>query len=298
MLQLAASLERYSKHPLSNAIQQAAKDQRLPLLDACSVTEKPGQGLMGIIAHHKVQIISRKKYLELFPGEIEQLPVIASGLECLVLINEEYAATFQFQDVPRAESKSFIKHLKPFHRIKKIMLVSGDRETEVKDLGAQLNLKEVYALQTPAEKLAITREQTAKAPTLFLGDGINDAPALTSATVGIAFGQYSNVTAAAAGAVVMEHSLAKVDELFHLSLLTRKIALQSAIGGMALSFIGMGFAAAGYISPVAGALLQEVIDVLAILNSLRLIWVNKIYIDLPNPGKRVKTEKRSLTSQT
>ena len=112
--------------------------------------------------------------------------------------------------------------------------------------------------------------------------GINDAPALTAATVGIAFGQHSNVTAAAAGAVIMENTLCKVDELLHLSINTRNIAAQSAIGGMILSIIGMGFAAAGFISPVMGAIIQECIDILAIVNALRLAFGSKIKIDLPN----------------
>jgi heavy metal translocating P-type ATPase len=278
ILARAASLERYSKHPLASAIMQAAEKAKLSLMEAESVSEKPGQGLTGMVAGHEIAVTSRKKLLQLQPDI--QLPPTAAGLESIILMDGKYAATFRFRDAPRAEGKSFIGHLAPAHQFKKIMLVSGDRESEVAYLAKLLGIKETLASQSPEQKVAIVRAETAKAPTLFMGDGINDAPALASATVGIAFGQHSSVTAEAAGAVIMENSLVKVDELIHISARLRTIALQSAIGGMALSIIGMGFAAAGYISPVQAALLQEFIDVLAIMNALRLTLGNSIKIDL------------------
>ena len=280
VLQNVASLERYSKHPLASAILHEAEKNKYSLLEAIEVTEQPGKGLSGIIGKNKIQITHRNKILETQPELAKELPPSVTGLECMILINDQYVATFRFRDVPRKETKSFISHLKPFHQFNKIMLVSGDRESEVKYLGTLLNLSETYASQTPQQKLAIVQSEMKKEPTLFMGDGINDAPALTAATVGIAFGEFSNVTAEAAGAVIMKNSLNKVDELIHLSSLTRKIALQSAVGGMILSLVGMGFAAMGFITPVLGAVLQEIIDILAIMNALRLIWSNKIEADI------------------
>jgi len=124
--------------------------------------------------------------------------------------------------------------------------------------------------KSPEEKVAIVREESKRGPTLFLGDGINDAPAMQAATVGVAFGQNSDITAEAADAVVLEASLSKVDELIHIGRRMRVIALQSAVGGMALSLVGMLMAAAGLLPPVAGAIAQEVIDVAAVLNALRV----------------------------
>jgi P-type E1-E2 ATPase len=136
----------------------------------------------------------------------------------------------------------------------------------VRYLADQVGIEEVYAGQTPEQKVAITRAEIERAPTLLIADGINDAPALVSTTVGLAFGHQSEITTEAAGAVVMDTSLKRVDELFHLA---RRIALQSAIGGMALSVVGMFIAFGGWLPPVGGAMFQEVIDLAAVLNALR-----------------------------
>lgn len=280
VLHLAASLERYSKHPLSRAITLEAENKKILMSEASLVSEKAGQGLTGMVDGHTIHVTHRKKLIQTQPDIAAMLPPTTAGLECIILIDHMYAATFQFRDAPRADGKSFISHLAPSHQFNKIMLVSGDRESEVSYLASVLGIAETFSSQNPEQKVQIVRAETAKAPTLFMGDGINDAPALASATVGIAFGQHSSVTAEAAGAVILESSLVKIDELLHISIRLRLIILQSAIGGMALSIIGMAFGAAGYITPVQAALLQEAIDVLAIMNALRLSLSKKIAIDM------------------
>lgn len=280
ILRLAASLERYSKHPLASAILTAAEKSNLSLMDANAVSEKPGQGLRGTVDGHEITVTSRKKFIAVNPDTESLLPDTAAGLECLILMDGAYAATIRLRDAPRDDGKPFISHLGPHHQFSKVMIVSGDRESEVTYLADLLGIKETYASQSPEQKVEIVRRETALAPTLYMGDGINDAPALTSATVGIAFGQHSSVTAEAAGAVIMENSLVKVDELFHISADMRKIVLQSALGGMGLSIIAMGFAAGGHITPVAGALLQEAIDILAIANALRMTWQKRVVGDI------------------
>jgi P-type E1-E2 ATPase len=225
-------------------------------------------------------VTSRGKLEEQKLAGSDQLPPAAGGLECVVAIDQRYAATFRFRDAPRADSLSFVKHLGPKHRFERVMLVSGDRESEVRYLAEKVGITEIYAQKSPEEKLAIVRAETAKAKTLYVGDGINDAPAMMAATVGMAIGQNSDVTAEAAGVVVMDNSLEKVDEFMHISRRMRIIALQSAVGGMALSFIGMGLAATGHLRPVSGAITQEVIDVLAVLNALRAAFPPKVIHDL------------------
>jgi len=272
VLMLAASLERYSKHPLSEAILSEAQTEKLALGEAAEIHERPGEGLRGIVASRQVQITSRNK-LQAGNAEIAaHLPPQAGGLECVVLVDGKYAATYRFRDQPRHEGRSFVKHLAPKHAFRRVLLVSGDRESEVKYLAERVGIKDVYAEQSPEDKVNIVRRETERAKTLFLGDGINDAPALLAATVGLAFGTGNEITGEAAGAVVMDTSLERVDEFMHISRRMRTIALQSAIAGMAASILGMLFAAAGYLPPVAGAILQEVIDILAVTNAARAAW--------------------------
>jgi heavy metal translocating P-type ATPase len=266
VLQLAASLEQYSKHPLAAAIVNAAKQGGIAIREAAHISEKPGEGLLGRVVEKSVFITGRQKVSD----QQADLPELVSGLECLVFVDERYAAAIRFHDAPRKDSVSFIQHLQPKHGVAKVMLLSGDRASEVNYLAESVGITEVHAGKSPEQKVAIVKEETEKAKTLFVGDGINDAPALLAATVGVAFGTQNDITTEAADAVVLEPALEKIDELMHIGRRLRRIALQSALGGMAASVLGMIAAALGYLPPIGGAIGQELIDLLAVLNAVRV----------------------------
>jgi len=274
VLALAAALERYSKHPLAGAVVAAARDRGLELPEVEAIAEAPGRGLTGHVGGapgrprpRHVAITSRRA---LAAAAAAALPPPRGGLECVVMVDDQVAAVVRFRDSPRRDGRPFVQHLAPAHGLTRVMLVSGDREAEVRWLADVVGITEVHAEVEPEGKLRIVEAATAEAATLFVGDGINDAPALAAATVGVALGAGSDVTTEAAGAVVMESSLERIDELLHIAGRFRRIAMQSAVGGMAASVVGMVFAAAGLLPPVAGALLQEAIDVVAVGNALRL----------------------------
>ena len=279
VLTAVASLERYSRHPLSKAILDGAQARSLTLSEAIEVSERPGEGLRGLIGDRRVQVTSRAMRLAASPDDDDLLPEQGGGLECVVAMDGKYAATMRFRDEPRHEGTPFLRHLRPHHGITRVLLVSGDRESEVRYLAEKVGITEVFASQSPEQKVALVRAETALAPTLFMGDGINDAPALTAATVGIAFGQTSDVTAEAAGVVILDSSLGRVDELLHIGRRMRRVALQSAIGGMALSVAGMFLAAVGLLPPVEGAVMQELIDIIAVVNALRTSFAPRVLTD-------------------
>jgi heavy metal translocating P-type ATPase len=275
LLRLAASLEQYSKHPLAKAILDAAQKDHLALDPVAEISERPGEGLRGRVGRRNVWITGRAK----LGGRHISFPPPAAGLECVLFVDDAYAGLIRFQDAPRRDSRTFVKHLQPRHNVSHILIVSGDREQEVRHLAQQVAIQEVYSSVSPEEKVEIVRRETSRAPTLFLGDGINDAPAMQAATVGVAFGASSDVTSEAADAVVLETSLGRVDELMHIGRRMRRIALQSAVGGMALSILGMLVAAAGYLPPVGGAVAQEIIDLAAVLNAVRVALPAKALSD-------------------
>ena len=204
-------MRRHIRYQQALLVDRALADQALTRFERLSVTD------LGVVRIRRLEVTSRKQLLTRHPDAQAALPERTSGLECVVLVDGQYAATLQFRDEPRRDGALFIHHLRPKHRFDRIMIVSGDRESEVRYLAEQVGISEVRFSQSPEQKVTLVREETRLAPTLFLGDGINDAPALAAATVGVAFGQNSDITAAAAGAVIMDSSLLKVDEFFHIS---------------------------------------------------------------------------------
>jgi heavy metal translocating P-type ATPase len=305
LIQFAASLEKYSKHPLGRAILDIATEEQISLITPKLVREEPGRGLVGEIDGHVITLTSRGNLPEGVKDQLQDLP---TGMECVLLVDEKVAALMRFRDQPRSESKSFLRHVESHHGFSKVVLLSGDRPSEVRYFAEQVGITKVFGGKSPEEKLALVRRLTQKENTLYIGDGINDAPAMMNATVGIALGVNSDVTSEAAGAVVLQSSLGSVDELIHIGTRMRRIALTSAIGGMVLSGGGMAAGFFGLLSPIQGALLQEVIDMAAILNSLRMILPSRPLSDfavpapsqrasMPEPGSAVTLHKTPAVNQ-
>ena len=279
VLRLAASLERYSRHPLAGAVLAAAEAAHVAPADVLQVSERAGEGLHGVVNGRTVHLTGRSRLTPAQRAALGTALDASGGLECFVFLDGAYAATLRFRDEVRADGRLFVSHLGPRHGLERILLVSGDRDSEVRYLAEQVGITEIYAQQRPEDKLALVRRETERAPTLMVGDGINDAPALMASTVGIAIGQHSDITGEAAGVVIMDNSLKRLDEFLHISLRMRRIALQSAVGGMALSMVGMAAAAGGWLTPVMGAVCQEIIDVLAVFNALRMALPPKVLSD-------------------
>ncbi len=176
MVQLTASLEQYSKHPLASALMDYASEQKLALLEADQVSEPPGQGLTGSVGGRHVQVTGRRLWLRDHPEDTHILPARTLGLECIIGIDHHYAGLIRFRDTPRVETANLLQHLGPRHGLRRRILLTGDRREEAEAVGQSLRLEEILWDQSPEQKLAFVQNESRLAPTLYVGDGINDAP--------------------------------------------------------------------------------------------------------------------------
>ena len=276
VLRLAASLELASHNVVAAAIVAAASARGLALTVPTGVRETMGSGVEGSLEGHDLRIGS----LALVYGarKPEDWAVRAlrraawrSALVVFVALDGRAVGALLLGDELRRETPRAVQALRSAG-IARIVMVTGDRADAAETIGAALDLDAVLANRVPSDKVdAVMTEERLK-PTIMVGDGINDAPALAVATVGIAMGaRGASASSEAADVVILVDRLDRVSDAVAIARRTRAIALQSILAGMALSGIAMGFAAFGWLAPVAGALVQEVIDIAVIVNALRAL---------------------------
>ncbi|TNC24827.1 heavy metal translocating P-type ATPase [Amycolatopsis alkalitolerans] len=268
----AAAVERYSPHVLAGAVTRAAGRAKLPAVHAESVTEEPGQGAAGKVGGRTVQVGRLRS------GELPHWARTAArrgrlDLASVVWVSrdgEPIAALF-VRDRIRPDAARTLRRLREAG-LREVVLLTGDRVDNAADVAMLIGVDEVQAEATPAEKIARVRDERARGVTVMVGDGINDAPALAAADVGMALGSRGATAAAqAADAVILDDRIDRLADVLEIARRTRRIAVQSAGAGTILSLLAMIAAAAGWLVPVAGAVVQEAIDVAVILNALRAL---------------------------
>jgi heavy metal translocating P-type ATPase len=273
VLRLAASVDRLSAHPLAHALVAGADARGLRLELPDRVNESFGHGIGGRVDGHEVLVGSDSWLRE--HGISATLPRRLDGAaKVLVAVDGEAAGVALIGDRLRSNADRLVPRLRNVG-IKHVALVTGDKAAVADDVGTTLGVDRVYAEQTPEEKLEIVRALQTR-PDLhsivMVGDGINDAPALALADVGVAMGSAgATVSSETADAVILVDRVDRIADAVRISRRALHIAIQSVLLGMGASLIAMGFAAAGYLPPVAGALLQEGIDIGVILNALRAL---------------------------
>ncbi|EYD74246.1 Lead, cadmium, zinc and mercury transporting ATPase, Copper-translocating P-type ATPase [Rubellimicrobium mesophilum DSM 19309] len=269
VLRLAASLDQASQHPVARAVVAEARARGLALATPRCVTEMAGEGMEAIIEGRKVRIGSRA-YVGL--GMEEADPPSASGAaSVLVRVDGLPAGELVLTDAARPEAREVLVALRA-EGLRRIVLATGDREEVAQAVAGGLGLDAMHAGLTPEAKLRVVREERLRGPVLMLGDGVNDAPALAAADLGVAMGaRGSAASAEAAGIVILPDRLDPLLAGRRIARRALRIARQSVAAGLGLSVLGMVAAAFGLLAPVEGALLQEVIDVAVILNALRVL---------------------------
>jgi len=277
VLRLAASVEQYSVHVTAEAIVQAARDCGVRLAEPRRVTEAPGEGVEGEVEGRRV-VAGSHAFLDAHgvtvpAGPHDGRPWLGQA-RVLVGVDGALVGALVLSDRLRPDAPALVARLRRAG-VRRVALASGDRQAVADAVGAELGLDAAYGDQTPAAKLALIRglrSEPALRPVVMVGDGINDAPALALADVGIALGAGgATVASQTADAVIAVDRVDRVADAIEVSSRAMRIARQSVVAGVALSIGGMVAAAAGLLPPVAGALFQEAIDVAVILNALRAL---------------------------
>ena len=279
LLRLAASLDQLSAHVLAEALVHGAQARSLSLSFPRAVVEDPGQGIAGWVDGHRVAVgsvawLESRGYAATALGRATPNGSEAGKATVLVGLDDEIAGCIVMADHLRPDADRIIPNLRAVG-IRHIALVTGDRRQVGEEIGAALGVDRVYSEQSPADKLELVRAiqlHPELRPVVMVGDGVNDAPALALADIGIAMASAgSTVSSETADAVVLVDRIGRIVDALRIGQRSLMIARQSVIAGLALSIAAMGFAAFGFLTPVAGALLQEAIDVAVILNALRAL---------------------------
>ena len=273
LLRLAASADQVSPHVMARAIVEEAATQRLTLSMPSDVVEEAGRGVIATVGGRRIAVGTRE-----LPADSPQWAMAAEkraafdgAVIAWVSVDERLAGAIVFIDPLRQDAPRTMRRLRAAG-ITRLVMLTGDRPAPAQQIGAVLGLDEVRAQQTPADKVAGVRAEREKAVTAMVGDGVNDAPALAAAHVGIAIGVHgSTASSEAADIVLTTDRLDRLADAMVIARRSRRIAVQSAVIGMALSLVAMGFAAFGFLPPAVGALLQEGIDIAVILNALRAL---------------------------
>jgi heavy metal translocating P-type ATPase len=274
VLRLAASLDQLSPHVLATAVVAAARDHGLDLVMPTGVQEVHGKGVLGEVDGHTVRI-GRPGWIvtDQEPGwahRARRRADLESALIAFVGIDGQPAAALLFADRIRADAPGMVRALRA-SGIGRIVLVSGDRPELAESIGRIVGVDAVWADQSPADKVDVVVEESRRGPSIMVGDGINDAPALAAADVGVALAaRGATASSEAADVVLTVDRIDRLGQAVRIARSAQRTAAQAAWLGMGLCLIAMGFAAAGLLPAAAGALLQEGIDALAILWALRV----------------------------
>jgi heavy metal translocating P-type ATPase len=275
ILRLVASLEQASHHVLAETLVALARQRGLALVQPTQVREYRGSGLEGIVDGRRLIAGSRRLVLGEAPLPGWILPEPASGstgaLTILVALDGEPVAQLVMADALRPDALGTLARLRGLG-IDRILMVTGDDAQTAAAIAAGLPIDAVRAQCSPAEKVEAIHAEKARQPTMMVGDGLNDAPALAAADIGVAMGaRGATASSEAADVVILVDRVERVALAVAIARRTHAIARQSIVVGLGLSGIAMIVAGFGYIPPVAGALLQQGIDIAVILNALRTL---------------------------